>query len=38
MWAFSGYVVGFDQNAPVAGVLSASITVKVSGPPVLGPQ
>ena len=38
MWSFTGYVVGFDQNAPVTGVLSASVTIKVSGPPVLGPQ
>jgi len=38
MWAFSGYVVGFDQTAPVAGVLNAAVTIKVSGPPVLQAQ
>jgi len=38
MWAFSGFVVGFDQTAPVAGVLAANITIKLTGAPVLGPQ
>jgi hypothetical protein len=38
MWTFSGYVVGFDQTAPVTGVLNASVTIKVSGPPLLVPQ
>jgi hypothetical protein len=38
MWAFAGFVVGFDETAPVLGVLSADVTIKVSGPPVLGPQ
>jgi hypothetical protein len=38
MWSFAGYVVGFDQTAPVTGVLSASVTIKVSGPPVLEAQ
>jgi hypothetical protein len=38
MWSFAGYVVGFDQTAPVTGVLNASITIKVSGPPVLEAQ
>jgi hypothetical protein len=38
MWSFAGYVVGFDQTAPVTGVLEANVTIKISGPPVLEPQ
>jgi len=34
-WAFNAFVVGFDSTAPVAGVLTAAVTLEVSGPPVL---
>jgi hypothetical protein len=34
-WTFSGFVTGFAQNAPVGGVLIASLKIKISGPPVL---
>jgi hypothetical protein len=35
LWTFNAYVVGFDETAPVAGVLTADVTLEVSGPPVL---
>jgi len=38
MWSFRGFVVGFDETAPVVGVLGASVTIKITGRPVLGPQ
>jgi len=38
MWSFSGFITGFDQTAPVAGVLTADVTIKVTGKPILGPQ
>lgn len=34
-WEFNGYVVGFVPGAPVAGALTADVTVKPSGEPVL---
>jgi len=34
-WNFLGYVVGFSQANPVAGVQKASITIKVSGQPTI---
>lgn len=30
--AFSGYVTGFGYSAPVEGILTASVTIRVSGP------
>lgn len=33
---WTGYVVGFDITAPVAGVLSAAVKIKVTGQPVWG--
>ena len=30
--AFSGYVTGFEYSAPVEGVLTASVTIKIDGP------
>jgi predicted secreted protein len=30
--SFSGFVTGFEYSAPVEGILTASITIKVSGP------
>lgn len=32
-WSFSAYVVQFQPNAPVAGVLSASVALKITGQP-----
>lgn len=34
-WNFAAYVTGFSPNAPVAGELTASVTLKVSGEPTL---
>jgi hypothetical protein len=34
-WNFLGYIVGFSQANPVAGVQKASITIKVSGQPTI---
>ena len=34
-WSFSGIVTSYSQNAPVAGELSISVTIKVSGQPSL---
>lgn len=31
-WSFAAYVVGFDPNLPVAGVQTASVTIKRVGP------
>jgi hypothetical protein len=38
MWSLQGFVVGFDQTAPVTNVLSANVTIKITGVPVLEPQ
>lgn len=34
-WTFSGYVTGFTPGAPVEGALTASVTIKITGVPVL---
>lgn len=34
-WAFAALVVGFEPSAPVAGILRASVTLKISGKPTL---
>lgn len=34
-WSFAAYVTGFEPGAPVAGKLSASVTLKPSGQPTL---
>lgn len=34
-WSFSAFVTGFNPSYPVAGVAKCSITLKVSGQPVL---
>lgn len=34
-WQFSAYVTGFEPSAPVAGVLGAAVTLKVTGQPTL---
>jgi len=34
-WTFSGYVIEFAEEDPVAGVMKASVKIKISGPPVL---
>jgi len=34
-WAFAAYVVGLSPSAPVAGELSASVTLKLTGQPTL---
>ena len=34
-WTFSGYVTGFTPGAPVEGALTASVTIKIAGAPVL---
>ena len=34
-WSFAAYVTGFEPSAPVAGALSASVTMKLSGEPTL---
>jgi len=33
LWAFDGWVNGFPVNAPVSGVYSASVSIKVTGAP-----
>jgi hypothetical protein len=35
VWAFNGYVTGFEPSAPHDGKLSASVTIKPSGEPTL---
>jgi predicted secreted protein len=32
-WSFAAYVTGFEETAPVAGILTASLTLKISGQP-----
>ena len=34
-WTFSGYVTGFEPGMPVDGALTASVTIKITGQPVL---
>jgi hypothetical protein len=34
-WSFAAYVTGFEPSEPVAGKLSASVTLKPSGQPTL---
>jgi hypothetical protein len=34
-WSFAGYVVGFDGSLPVTGISTGSITIKITGKPVL---
>jgi hypothetical protein len=34
-WTFFGFVTGFEPSAPVDGALTASVTIKIDGPPVL---
>lgn len=34
-WTFAAYVTGFEVSAPVAGKLSASVTLTISGQPTL---
>jgi len=34
-WAFAAFVTGYEPSAPVAGKLSASITLKITGAPTL---
>ena len=36
-WSFDGYVVGFQTKAPVAGVLSGTTKVRITGQPVILP-
>jgi len=33
-WSFDAYMVGFDQDVPVDGILMASITLQINGQPV----
>jgi len=33
-WALDAYVVGFDQDVPVDGILMASITLQINGQPI----
>ena len=35
MWTFSAYVTGFQPGAPVGGALTASLSLKITGAPVL---
>lgn len=35
IWYFSGYVTGYEPSAPVEGALTASVTIKVTGQPIL---
>ncbi len=35
VWAFSGFVTGFEPDASVSGVSEASITLKITGQPTL---
>ena len=37
VWAFSAILTGFESDAPYDDVLSASLTLKVSGKPVITP-
>lgn len=34
-WAFAAYVIGFDGSLPVAGISTGSVTLKITGKPVL---
>lgn len=34
-WAFAAFVTGFEPSAPVDGALTASVTLKVTGAPIL---
>lgn len=34
-WVLPGYLVAFEPSAPVEGVLSASVTIRISGAPTL---
>ena len=34
-WYFEGYITNFSQTAPVAGVLTAQITITMTGDPIL---
>ncbi len=36
-WAFAGYVTGFETSAPVGGIIGASVSIKITGKPVLEP-
>lgn len=36
-WAFDGYVVGFQNKAPVAGVLAGTTKIRITGQPLLKP-
>lgn len=36
-WAFDGYVVGFQTKAPVAGVLTGTTKLRITGQPLLKP-
>jgi len=35
-WYFDGYVTGFQTKAPVAGVLSGTTKIKITGQPLIG--
>lgn len=35
MWVFSAYVTNFEPGAPADGMLTASVTLMISGPPTL---
>ena len=35
MWEFNAYVIGFEPTAPVEGALTASVTLKIDGEPIL---
>lgn len=37
-WSFDAYVVGFKNTSPVTGVLSADVTLKITGSPVFTPS
>lgn len=34
-WAFDGYVVGFQSKAPIAGVLTATVKIRITGQPTI---
>lgn len=34
-WKFSGYIIGFESEAPVEGALTAAVTLKITGKPTL---
>lgn len=36
-WSFDGYVVGFQTKAPVAGVLTGTTKIRITGQPVILP-